>query len=363
MMMHSMATVFAGMVALALLATSGASAWKGEIWIHPKAEKLPTQQRGPFVRLGDGSVMAIGHNEALTSSDDGKTWEARPLIEDTEKFDDQGGCALFRTREGIILRVFFNWKEKVFKWDYEGIGPLPECQLPVYVTRSLDEGNTWEEPRLIHDGWCGYVRNIIQLRSGRVVLVSQVAVPDPGHHVSMTYVSDDEGLTWERSNLIDLGGRGDHAGGVEPTVVELKDGRIWMLIRTYTGRFWEAYSADEGLTWTDIRPSEIEASGAPGVLMRLKSGRIMLVWNRFAEGRPKKIGRREELSVAFSEDEGKTWTAPVIVARNRTPEGDNPVQYRISYPDVYEHNPGEVWITTGQGMLRIKIREEDFVGE
>lgn len=343
---------------------SGAMAdYKGEIWLHPDAEKLPSDQRGPFVRLSDGRVMAPGHNEMLVSDDDGRTWESRPMYEGLEGFDDPGGAALFRTREGTIIRAFMNFAEKNLAWDYDGIGPTPACQLPVYIVRSLDEGETWEKPFKLQDGWCGYVHNMIQTDSGRLILVSQVAVPDPGHHVSFTWVSDDDGETWRRSaNVIDLGGKGDHAGGIEPTIVELEDGRIWMLIRTYSGEFYEAFSEDEGITWEEIGPSGIEASGAPGILLRLTSGRILLVWNRFAEGRPKNIGRREEISVAFSEDEGETWSEPVVVARNRTPEGGDPVQYRISYPDVYEHAPGEIWITTGQGKLRMKFYESDLVG-
>jgi sialidase-1 len=367
-------TVRGSALAMAALAGAGqahAAPWKGEIWIHPKAERLPTDQLGPFVRLDDGSVIAVSSNELVISRDDGQTWEHRPLIQDTDRFQDTGGPGsgvLFRTREGAIVHAFVNMKEKVFKWDYDEqskVGPLPECQLPVYVTRSLDDGQTWEDPTKLQDGWCGYIHNMIQTRSGRLVLVSQVAVPNPGRHVSMTYVSDDEGATWQRSDLIDTlygGGPGDHSGAVEPTVIELEDGRLWMLIRTYSGRFWQAYSADEGLTWTDLGPSEIEASGSPGILLRLESGRIMLVWNRFAENRPRNIGRREELSIAFSEDEGQTWSEPVVVARNRTPDGEDPVPYRVSYPHVYEHDAGEIWITTGQGMLRMKLHEGDFLG-
>jgi sialidase-1 len=362
------------LVATSVLATLVASAhaqeYKGEIWIHPRAQKLPTDQMGPFVRLGIGCVAAVRDNRLVISKDDGKTWMSRRLIRNTERFQDTGGpgsCALFRTREGVLVHAFVNMKEYAFKWDYENnsaVGPLPDCSLPLYVTRSLDDGRTWEEPRLLQDGWCGYVGQMIQTRSGRLVLVSERAMPNPGRHVSMTYVSDDRGATWTRSNLLDDlygGGPGDHAGLVEATIVELKDGRIWMLIRTYSGVHWQAWSADEGLTWTNVGPSEIENTGSPSILLRLQSGRIMLVWNRYPPDRPKDIGRREELSVAFSEDEGQTWTEPVVVARNRTPEGGNPVEYRIAYPDVYEHNPGEIWITTGQGLLRMKLFERDFL--
>ena len=47
-----------------------------------------------------------------------------------------------------------------------------------------------------------------------------------------------------------------------------------MLIRTNYDQFWTAYSSDKGRIWRDIRPSGIEASSAPGFLLRLKSGRL-----------------------------------------------------------------------------------------
>ena len=37
---------------------------------------------------------------------------------------------------------------------------------------------------------------------------------------------------------------GDHAGAIEPVVVERKDGTIWMLIRTTRGQFWQSTSSD-----------------------------------------------------------------------------------------------------------------------
>jgi len=65
--------------------------------------------------------------------------------------------------------------------------------------------------------------------------------------------------------------------------------------------------------------------------------------------------RREELSISFSQDEGKTWTPPQVFARNKAG--------RASYPHVFEHSPGELWITTMQGRLRVSLREEDFLNQ
>jgi len=62
---------------------------------------------------------------------------------------------------------------------------------------------------------------------------------------------------------------------------------------------------------------------------------------------------REELSLAFSEDDGKTWTQPVVIARQ-------PGKW-LSYPYLFEPAPGVVWLTTMQGMVRVSFLESDLV--
>ncbi|MHC4398765.1 MAG: exo-alpha-sialidase [Planctomycetota bacterium] len=355
-------------VLLAAVCALAASPWNETefagkaILLDPRCEPLPTLPLGPFVKLSSGSVLAADAAQVLISEDEAKSWVARPLFARPEKHQCRPERALLRTREGTLILAFMNEKERVFAWDQSKGGPSPACRLPVYVTRSTDDGNTWHAPELLQEGYCGALRTIIQLRSGRVVLGCQKAVADPGRHVCLTYASDDEGKTWKQSNVIDLGkygGYGDHGGGIEPTLAELRDGRLWMLIRTYRGCFTEAFSNDQGLTWQDVRPSSIEASGSPGQLRRLQSGRLVLFWNRFID-KAKRTGRREQLSMAFSEDDGRTWTEPVVVAYDPMQPGGKEPEHRLSYPHVYEHVPGELWVTTMQGPLRTKLLEDDF---
>jgi predicted neuraminidase len=183
----------------------------------------------------------------------------------------------------------------------------------------------------------------------------------------ITYWSDDLGKSWNSSNLIDLGGTGHHGGVTEATIAELEDGRLWMLVRTNWGEFWSAYSYDGGKFWRVLKPSGIAASSAPGMLQRLQSGRLALVWNRpLPEGKddwPKTGGdglwsevpvsnHRLELSLAFSEDEGETWSKPTVIARG---------EQWVAYPYIFERKPGILWITTMQGGLRIELRENEFL--
>jgi len=112
---------------------------------------------------------------------------------------------------------------------------------------------------------------------------------------------------------------------------ELSDGRLLMMIRTHWGRFWEAFSDDGGLSWRTIRPSQIESTSAPGFLLRLRSGRLALVSNDRAG--------RANLLLALSEDDGKTWTKPVVLARQKDGQ--------LSYPYCLERRPGELWVIAG----------------
>ena len=59
--------------------------------------------------------------------------------------------------------------------------------------------------------------------------------------------------------------------------------------------------------------------------------------------------------IEFSADDGKTWTEPAVIARAK--------KGWIAYPYLFEARPGELWITTMQGGLRVGLREQDFVGK
>ncbi len=231
----------------------------------------------------------------------------------------------------------------------------------MYISRSLDDGKNWTEPLKIQDRWCGAIRSLIELKGGRLVLVGQTVIP--WRHATLTYVSDDQGQTWQASKLLDIEktNGGDHSGTMEGTVSELNDGRVMMLIRTTRGWFWEAFSADGGLTWAEPAQSQIRSSTCCGTLARLANGRLVLLWNRPTDDNPHNISTREALSAAFSQDDGKTWSNPIVISRRSLKQDEPYHAARQSYPYLYERHPGELWITTMQGGLRMKIAEEDLV--
>jgi hypothetical protein len=66
--------------------------------------------------------------------------------------------------------------------------------------------------------------------------------------------------------------------------------------------------------------------------------------------------QRSELSIMFSDDEARTWSRPIVIARAIMKDK------QASYPSVFEASPGKIWITTRfRGNLRIKLNEKDFI--
>ena len=353
------------LAALAMVNLSArALAEDDHIQLHPNGERLEGCPQGPFATLPDGNVLAVDSRKALISTDDGKTWKSYPLFADSETFLARPERALIRTRTGTLVMAFLNEKEITRgKWAVNDKDELKKFYLPTYITRSLDNGKTWETPLKLQGGWCGAVRSLIQLKSGRLVLAGQDVRFDPGRHVVFSYVSDDEGKTWKQSNDLDIGGSGSHGGAMEATVAELADSRVYMLIRTVKEWFWEAFSDDGGLTWRDFKQSQIQSSTCCGQLERLADGRLILLWNRSPVDKPFNLHSRAELSIAFSSDEAKTWSKPVVVSRRALQPGEPYHAARQSYPYVLERRPGVLWITTMQGGLRMRINAADITGE
>ena len=343
-----------------------------ERWIDPVCQPLSVEARRPFVRLPDGGLMAVAGNATVVSADDGMTWQApRPIYRGEGDSLPPPGPGIPRnsgqmlsTGDGTLVLVWMD--ERVLNWDDDSREPGADARGDLWAIRSLDGGETWVDRQRLFRGVCGHPPiNMIETANGRIVVTNQFYLRRPGRNALRVYSSGDGGKSWRGSNIIDLGGHGHHDGAFEPTFIERRDGTLWMLIRTNWDRFWEAISYDEGLSWRTIRPSAIKASSSPGYLTRLQSGRILLAWNCLhpegTDSFPRRSGQlsedeaswhREELSVSISEDEGVSWSAPRVIAREK--------DAWISYPYVFEVSPGQLWILTGQGDLRLRVAERDL---
>ncbi len=360
-------------------ATATVAADPAARWIHPACSPLGIEKNGPFVQRADGTLLVIDRDKLRTSTDGGKTWSAPgPSIAPGVKLDHVGHVGQFlETRDGALVVLYLDFTGYEFSWDNARQRPNPECKLELWAIRSMDGGKTWTNRQRLLDGYNADFMGLIQTSTGRLVVTVEHLAPELARWLACSFFSDDNGATWARSNWIDLGGHGHHDGAVEPMVVELRDGRLRMLIRTSLDRFWSALSDDGGASWREVRPTSLDASSAPGWLRRLASGRLALVWNRIKAAGAKEVRRsnwagpafaqpaslhREELSIAFSNDDGTTWSKPVVLARQ--PGG------QLSYPYLMERTPGELWIFTRYTFdakrqpappLAVRVREVDLL--
>lgn len=344
-----------------------------------EVEEATTFRGVSHIRLKNGDIFTVNGSRATVSSDEGKTWTTSTMV-DTDKYGISSAECL-QTKDGVIIVAFMNTKEKKWTWN-NTVFDAPDATLPTFVVRSADGGKTWLEPQKLHDDWTGAIRSIIETKNETVVFTSMKLLHNPGRHAVLTYTSKDNGATWTASNILDnSSSKGHHSGLMESTVVQLNDGRLWHLIRTNWDYIYESFSSDDGLTWNTPKKTNFDASSSPHSIIRLKSGRLVLVWNRlYPEGTtytPRFGGEkdpnlsevpaswmRHQLSIMFSDDNGKTWTTPRVIARYKDyiqSEDNNDSSKWISYSHIVELDPGILMITTESGGLRIKLREADFL--
>jgi alpha-L-rhamnosidase len=200
------------------------------------------------------------------------------------------------------------------------------------VITSNDGGVTWSAPRDLPDGILGPVKNKpVLLKNG--VLISPSSTESEGWKVHFE-ISGDMGKTWEKPGTVDNGNKW-HA--IQPTLLTHKDGRLQILCRTQERVIAEAWSSDNGKTWSPLTPSSLpnNNSGLDGV--SLQDGRQLLVYNHVLPHDSLKRGKgaRTPLNVAVSED-GVTWDAALA------PE-DSPIS-QYSYPSVIQSSDGLVHV-------------------
>ena len=327
---------------------------------------LPENMHADMVNLVDGRILTVIDNTVLISEDGGKSWlERGPVCTSPPPGVPRSGM-LLRTQNDWVVMVYVDTDAFIWNWNDETRSADANARLDVWAIRSPDGGKTWLDRQRIYEGYCGALINMVELARGGIVAPIQVLLRDPDRHAMTSYRSEDDGLTWSHANIIDVGGNGHHDGAMEATTAELTNGSLLMLIRTNFDYIWESISTDQGRSWRVLQKTALDASSAPGRLLRLSSGRLCLVWNRLqaSDGSPpeRRSGQyseaeaswfRDELSIAFSDDAAQSWSEPQIVATRH----ERPFP---CYPRMFEHSPGLIWVTAG--AMKFSLNEADFAG-
>ena len=284
-----------------------------------------------FVELDDGRVLHAANSTFTFSEDGGVTWS-----EESERRDANGGPV----GGGGTSLVRLSGK---------GIGLAGMARDAVGVSetyarfwRSEDGGESWETPvRITPPEVVGHIYQDVLLRtsSGRIVLPVYGAIGrgwsqdevapvsgklmkgqwvstaahffDPRFSFCYVMYSDDDGRTWHRNKdgelvtLLDWNAIFSYVN--EPTVTEVAPGRLLMMMRTGMGRLYQAWSNDNGETWTRPLPTSLASSTAPGQIRTLPNGHLLIVWNQESAEEIKRGYNRTRLSSAISRNGGSVW--------------------------------------------------------
>jgi len=317
------------------------------------------------VRLPDGTIKIFYINTpgtgnkmmSISSLDNGLSWG------EPEKEFDLPGISYHANSTIVDERGNLHCVFHVFG---KGQNGYRGRQLNLWYCHTIN-GNNWSKPREIFSGYVGSIRGFIELKNKRLLLVFAKAVPaavkkpetnetDYGWNEIISMYSDDKGMTWKKSlNSIKIpieSSRKTRYGGIEPVVAQLKNGKIWMLIRTNKGYLYQSFSADGGIRWQQGHPTKFISSDSPATLLRLSDGRLLIFWcseQRWDDPDSYAAGGRNVLHSAVSNDEGKTWkgfrevlTSPSLTVNIRGDHG-------TAYPSATETATGKVILVSGQG--------------
>ena len=305
--------------------------------------------------LPDGELRHYNYGEHaeqtvpmyLSSRDHGLTWKTVSLPKELPYADQRSPVS------GEYVRVFCNNKG-VYAMRTEG---------------GLDGGRTIvkidDRPGIMN-------KPPVWIRNGKRVISGAHRTDRSGAYV---YYSDDDGRTWKASAQVTVpphrkggfhqGTRWNH-GAVEPTVVELNDGRLWMLMRTSQDRHYQAFSEDGGETWSEATPSPFYGTITMPTLYRMSDGRLLFFWCNTTP-LPERTGtdgvwedvftNRDALHVAISTDDGRTWKGFRELLLN--PERNSPVfgntrggeDKSVHQVQAVEVAPGKILVSAGQHRL------------
>lgn len=164
-------------------------------------------------------------------------------------------------------------------------------------------------------------------------------------------ISHDQGISWQERGAVNVPEIERNCD--EHSVIERKDGSLWMLIRVKSG-IGEGISVDAGKTWSPFTFSEIKHTNSRFFIRRLQSGNLLLVKHGPIDIKTE----RSHLMAFLSKDDGKTWSKGLLLDE----------RLRASYPDGQQDTDGTIYLvydymrTKDQHIFMTSFTEDDILG-
>lgn len=268
----------------------------------PSLITLPNGTVLAFCEARDGGDKSPTDLVLRRSKDNGDSWGVLETV-----LRGQGGAIMNPTpvydKHNGVLLLLINYVIKSTGYDR------------LLLIKSIDEGLTWTAPvDLTHQLGSVHVGPGvgIQLNSARLIIPGRAS--DEETEALVVY-SDDYGKSWKKGGLAKTQTN-------ESQAIELDNGKLMLNMRNTNGSGLRAVaiSDDGGITWSEIYEDETLIDPVcQGSIIRftLKDSEFKKNRMLFANPAQQRRGKRSNMTVRLSYDEGKTW--PVSKVINKGP--------------------------------------------
>ncbi len=309
---------------------------------------------------------------ASRSTDGGWTW-SEPWIFVPAGKDAGGLTSLFIGDENQLVAFGAYWpsEDEYTTWYYfrmesrdNGHTWSPRKTFTVYDNHAclahrikLDDGR-WLFPASIFNkrekGLHGDLNALAHARNEEEAQALAEKFPEPNSdkfarvlHGCMAFLSDGQSAT----SLYPGGSVNNRPMGlIEPSVVQLKDGTVVMLMRAQVGGFlWESRSHDRGMSWTPAVETTIPNPSTLAHVLRLGDGRIAL-FNNPTGGKIGAHGPRNPLAMWISNDEMQSWPVKHDIASGA----------KCAYPKAIETNNGRLLVGYDRDRRQVRVIHVTF---
>lgn len=285
-------------------------------FVHSPKDAIPQCHAATITEFPDHSLLCAWYageyekakNVEIYASKLGAeahNWEPEFTLANTPGFSE-GNPILFTEPTGRIWHLYVTML---------GEGWL-NCQVKVMFS---EDGISWSQPELFIEetGWMTGCKPIMGSKG-------DILIP--------LYL--EKGVCY----VLKIGAKGERTmsqpvktqfGVIQPSLAYLSDGRLMMMMRTYEKEvknrtLWQSFSSDVGLTWSGPERARLPNPDSRIDILRLHNGNLALAFNDTPSA-------RSPLTLALSDDDGKTWSSRLDIETN-------PNEY--SYPALIQSSDG-----------------------
>lgn len=301
----------------------------------------------PFKQCHASSIVEVSKNIFLVSAfggsregmkdvsiwlshSDGNGWLAPQLIDIGVSADQEiypcWNPVLFKSKAGT-LSLFFK------------VGPSPREWWGMVKT-SEDLGKTWSAGRRLPQDILGPIKNKpIQLSDGTILSPSSTETRTTEGLNWKVHIekSSDDGNSWTKIPIDPQ----TEFDVIQPSILVLGDERLQILCRSKDNSVMQAFSQDNGDTWSQITRTALPNPNSGTDAITLSNGHHLLVYNPTVKGK----NGRSKLSVALSKS-GENWQEVLSLENEKKGE--------FSYPAVIESSDGKIHISYTHNRKNIK---------